>query len=135
MLRDELLQAPNRPLLKAAFAAAVDTVGGDVLSAVLRMIHHRGCVAACGVAGGADLTMTVYPFILRGITLAGIDSAWCPDEDRPALWKKLSGPWKPRTLMDDVHYVTLEGVIPEGHRMLNGLTTGRTVVSIDQTAK
>ncbi len=84
MLRDELLKAPNRPLLKASFAGAIDTVGGQVLSAALRMIHHRGCVAACGVAGGADLAMTVYPFILRGITLAGIDSAWCPDEDRPA---------------------------------------------------
>jgi acrylyl-CoA reductase (NADPH) len=131
MLRDELLKAPNRPLLKAAFVGAVDTVGGEVLSAALRMIHHRGCVAACGVAGGADLAMTVYPFILRGITLAGIDSAWCPDEDRPTLWQKLAGPWKPRHLMDEIHNVTLEDVIPLAHRMLSGLTTGRTVVSID----
>lgn len=131
ILRDELLKAPNRPLLKAAFAGAIDTVGGQVLSAALRMIHHRGCVAACGVTGGADLAMTVYPFILRGITLAGIDSAWCPDEDRQALWQKLSSPWKPRALMDEVQNVRLGEVIPVAHRMLSGLTTGRTVVSID----
>lgn len=130
MLRDELLKVPDRPLLRAAFSGAVDTVGGDVLSATLRMIHHRGCVAACGVAGGADLAMTVYPFILRGITLAGIDSAWCPDRERPALWEKLSGIWKPHALMDGVRNVTLDEVIPVAHRMLEGLTTGRTVVSI-----
>jgi len=129
--RDELLKAPDRPLLKAGFAGAIDTVGGDVLSAALRMIQHRGCVAACGVAGGANLAITVYPFILRGITLAGIDSAWCPDDSRPALWQKLAGEWKPHALTESVLHVTLDQVIPVAHRMLEGLTTGRTVVSIE----
>lgn len=128
--RDEFLKVPNRPLLTASYSAAIDTVGGSMLAAVLRMISHRGCVACCGVAGGADLQMTVYPFILRGITLAGIDSAWCPDEVRKSIWEKLSGSWKPRSLMESVRTLTLSEVGAAAQDMLAGKTHGRTIVDV-----
>ena len=128
--RDEFLNVPNRPLLSASYSGAIDTVGGSMLAAVLRMISHRGCVACCGVAGGAELQTTVYPFILRGITLAGIDSAWCPDEARKIIWEKLSAPWKPRFLMDAVRTVTLCEVGAAAEEMLAGKTHGRTIVDV-----
>ena len=73
--RDEVSDDTNRPLLQARWAAAVDTVGGRPLATILRSLDHRGCVAACGLVAGTDLNLTIYPFILRGVTLAGIDSA------------------------------------------------------------
>ena len=83
----------DRPLLRARWAAAVDTVGGKPLATILRSIQHRGCVAACGLVAGIDIQLTVYPFILRGVTLAGIDSANCPRPERLEMWRKLAGPW------------------------------------------
>ncbi len=130
ILRDDFLNVPNRPLLTASYAGAIDTVGGTTLAAVLRMISHRGCVACCGVTGGAELPTTVYPFILRGITLAGIDSAWCPDDDRRAIWEKLAGTWKPRSLMDNVRTVTLAEAGAVAKDMLAGKTHGRTIVDV-----
>lgn len=128
--RTEFLTAPNRPLLTASYAGAIDTVGGSVLATLLRMISHRGCVACCGVAGGAELATTVYPFILRGITLAGIDSAWCPDESRAAIWQKLAGSWKSRFLMDAVRTVPLSDVSSVAQAMLDGKTHGRTIIDV-----
>ncbi|HQX52820.1 MAG TPA: acryloyl-CoA reductase [Planctomycetaceae bacterium] len=128
--RDEFLNIPNRPLLSANYAGGVDTVGGTVLAAVLRMISHRGGVACCGIAGGAELQTTVYPFILRGISLAGIDSAWCPDDERRAIWEKLAGTWKPRFLMDAVRTVTLSEVGAISKDMLAGKTHGRTIIDV-----
>ena len=68
--REQVVDESSRPLLRGQWAAAVDTVGGKTLATVLRSMAHRGCVAACGLVGGADLSLTVYPFILRGVTLA-----------------------------------------------------------------
>ena len=79
--REAVLDAGSRPLLSRRWAGGVDTVGGNALSSILRATRHAGCVAACGNAAGAELSMTVYPFILRGVTLAGIDAAWCPTPD------------------------------------------------------
>lgn len=126
--REELQHAPSRPLLAATYAGAVDTVGGAMLSQVLKLMQHRGCVTCCGVAGGAEVQTTVYPFILRGVTLAGIDSAWCPDDLRPALWEKLTGPWKPLRLLDMVQTVPLREAGKVAQEMLRGKTRGRTLI-------
>src|SRR3954462_1379999 len=91
--RDDVLDESDRPLLQSRWAAAVDTVGGKPLATILRSTQHRGCVAACGLVAGAGIPTTVYPFILRGVTLAGIDSANCPRRERLEMWKNLSGPW------------------------------------------
>ena len=76
--RSEVQDTSSRPLLAARWAGAVDTVGGNTLATVLRSMGRAGCAAACGLVGGTELNLTVYPFILRGVALVGIDSAECP---------------------------------------------------------
>ena len=80
--REAVVDESSKPLLKPRWAAAIDTIGGKTLETLLRMTKPRGCVAACGLVGGAEFSTTVYPFILRGITLTGIDSAWYPADQR-----------------------------------------------------
>lgn len=126
--RQEFVDASTRPLLAPNWAAGIDTVGGQALSTIIRALKHRGCVAACGVVGGADLPLTVYPFILRGVTLAGIDSAWCPDHRRADIWQRLGGVWKPDGLERLASHVSLDEVLPAVERMLAGKMIGRTIV-------
>jgi putative YhdH/YhfP family quinone oxidoreductase len=128
--RDEMIDDSSRPLLSAHFAGAVDTVGGKMLATLLRSVKHDGCVACCGLVGGAELSTTVYPFILRGVTLAGIDSAWCPRERRLEIWNHLSGDWRLDGLDElatDVSLEELEKLVP---RILEGRLSGRTVVEL-----
>lgn len=127
-LRDEFLNVPDRPLVSATIAGGIDTVGGTMLSTLLRMIRQRGCVACCGMAGGTELATTVYPFILRGVTLAGIDSAWCPDHLRPALWNRLASDWKPRALLSETRTIGLTEIPSHVAAMLAGRTIGRTLI-------
>ncbi len=117
-----------RPLQSTRFAGGIDTVGGWVLASVVKRISHRGCVACCGMAGGTNLDLTVYPFILRGVTLAGIDSAWCPEESRQELWKQLATSWKPKKLDILRHETTLENVSEYVNKLLNGENSGRVLV-------
>ena len=98
MGREAVTDHSTKPLLKPRWAAAIDTVGGVMLSTILRSTNERGCVTACGLVGGMELPLTVYPFILRGVTLAGINSATYPAQRRSDIWKKLAGPWKPKLL-------------------------------------
>lgn len=128
--RVAFLAVPHRPLLSAQWAGGVDTVGGTMLATVLRSVSHRGCVAACGVVGGAELPLTVYPFILRGITLAGIDSAWCPDDLRARIWNRLASDWKPQHLADSQTVITLDQVGSAVEQILKGQIAGRIVVQI-----
>ena len=85
----------KRPLLKAQYAAAIDTVGGNTLAGLLKLVQPHGAVTACGMVGGNELPTTVFPFILRGITLFGIDSAGLPRQPRQELWTRLptNGNW------------------------------------------
>jgi putative YhdH/YhfP family quinone oxidoreductase len=126
--REDVLDDSNRPLLTARWAAAVDTVGGRPLSTVLRSIEHRGCVAACGMVAGAELSVSVYPFILRGVTLAGIDSAKCPRAQRLEMWDKLAGPWRIERLETLAYEVTLDELPDRIPKILQGQIVGRTVV-------
>ena len=128
--RETFLQVPNRPLLSATWAGGVDTVGGTMLATLLRSVSHRGCVAACGLVGGADFSLTVYPFILRGITLAGIDSAWCPEPERAEIWNRLATDWKPKHLAESQAIIPLDQVGPAVEQILKGQLAGRTVVCI-----
>jgi acrylyl-CoA reductase (NADPH) len=127
--REEVNDHAEKPLLPARWAAAVDTVGGNTLATLLRATDHRGCVAACGLVGGDKLPLTVYPFILRGVTLAGIDSAKCPRQPRLEIWKKLADEWNvTEQLQPLVREVTLAGVPGEVERMLAGQNSGRILV-------
>lgn len=128
--RAAFVDASKRPLLPSRWAGAVDTVGGETLATVIRSTSHRGCVAACGVVGGAELPLTVFPFILRGVTLAGIDSAWCPDDRRRVIWELLSTTWKLKDLTSLAEFVDLNDVGAAVERILKGQIAGRTVVRV-----
>lgn len=128
LTRKEVDNTSHKPLLPARWAGAVDTVGGNMLATLLRSMHHRGCVTACGLVAGDQLPLTVYPFILRGVTLAGIDSAKCPREPREHIWQLLAGDWKPDCLQQLIHKITLQEVPAKVRAMLAGETHGRTLV-------
>jgi len=126
--REDASDTSEKPLLPARWVGAVDTVGGNTLATLLRSTAHRGCVAACGLASGYDLPTTVYPFILRGVTLAGIDSAQCPRESRLQIWQRLATEWRLEGLEKITKKITLADVPREAERMLNEKTFGRTLV-------
>jgi acrylyl-CoA reductase (NADPH) len=129
--RSEVQDASTKPLLGTRWAGAVDTVGGVALATILRSTRRAGCVTACGLVGGVDLKLTVHPFILRGVTLAGIDSAECPMPRRIELWNHLAGDWKPPAL-DKLasQTVELDGVSEQVERILKGETMGRVLVKL-----
>ncbi|TWT37191.1 putative acrylyl-CoA reductase AcuI [Posidoniimonas corsicana] len=124
----ELLSGDDRPLLKSRWAGAVDTVGGAPLATLVRSLNHRGCVAACGLTAGEQLPLTVYPFILRGVTLAGIDSAKCPRAPRMEVWRLLSGDWRVDLPDELVSETDLAGLPEQISAMLAGDHFGRTLV-------
>jgi putative YhdH/YhfP family quinone oxidoreductase len=128
--REEMLDESRKPLLSARWAGAVDTVGGNTLATLLRSMRNEGCVASCGLVGGADLSMTVYPFILRGVTLAGIDSAWCPKRRREQMWDRLAGDWKLAVLDTIGTTIRLNQIGDYVEQILAGKTTGRVVVDL-----
>jgi len=126
--RDAVNDDSTRPLLGSQWSSAVDTVGGVPLTTLLRSTQHRGVVSACGLVAGAELPLTVHPFILRGVTLAGIDSAKCPRPDRLAIWEKLSGPWQVNLPDECITEITLSEVPGRVEQMLAGKVVGRTLV-------
>ncbi|GAA5505267.1 YhdH/YhfP family quinone oxidoreductase [Novipirellula caenicola] len=128
--RDEFVDESKRPLLSAAYAGAVDTVGGKMLETLLRTTSYRGCIAACGLTGGHELHTTVYPFLLRGITLCGIDSAMCPMPERQKIWQRLAGPWKLDDLDSLTHVHPMDELASLVETILAGEMVGRAVVEI-----
>jgi acrylyl-CoA reductase (NADPH) len=131
--RSDVQDTSNKPLLAARWAGAVDTVGGNTLATLLRTVRRAGCVTACGLVSGTDLNTSVYPFILRGITLAGIDSAECPMPQRLELWKHLASDWKPEKLDDlATTEVDLSGLPEQVERILRGETMGRVLVKLSE---
>lgn len=128
--REAVADTSDKPLLKPRWSAAVDTVGGTTLGTILRATKPLGCITACGLVGGVEFPATVYPFILRGVTLAGIDSAWYPASRRAPLWQKLAGAWRIRQLNDLVTEVGLQDLEQKFQEILAGRVTGRVVVKI-----
>lgn len=128
--REEFLKDHEKPLLKEAWAGAVDTAGGDLLACAVKSARLGGLVTCCGNTAGGELPLTVFPFILRGISLVGIDSQHCPMERRKAVWEHLAGDWKFDHLDDLYTETDLEGLDPYIDRILKGEITGRTLVRI-----
>jgi acrylyl-CoA reductase (NADPH) len=128
--RSELDEAPTRPLLAERWAGAVDAVGGKALSAMLPQMKYHGAVAACGLAGGAQLDSTVIPFLLRGIKLLGIDSVMCPTDRRRAAWNRLATDMPKAALEAVCEIATLEDLPELGRKILKGETRGRVVIKI-----
>lgn len=129
--REEVSAPSERPLERERWAAGVDPVGGNTLAYMLRTLKYGGAVAASGLTGGSALHTTVMPFILRGVSLLGIDSVYCPMPLRLQLWQRLASDLKPRGLAESIaHEVTLDAVPEIGARILRGEVRGRTVVRI-----
>jgi len=125
------LEMGERPLEKSLWAGAVDTVGGKTLGWLTRTMQYRGVIAACGLAGGTDLNTTVMPFILRGVSLLGIDSVACPMPQRLAIWQRLATDLKPRHLEGGIaRTVALADLPGVFQSFLDGTVTGRIVVRI-----
>ena len=127
--RDELT-APARPLAKERWAGGIDAVGSTTLANVLSMTRYGGAVAACGLAGGMDLPTTVAPFILRGVSLIGIDSVMCPLARREAAWRRLETDLDREKIAAMANEIGLEEVIATGRRIVDGKVRGRIVVKI-----
>ena len=126
--RDGVTAGSERPMMKERWAGCVDVVGGDTLAAAVKSTHYGGAVTCCGLVGSTDLPLNIFPFILRGVSLIGIDSAQCPAGTRRQIWQKLAGEWKPERLLEMVTEVTLEGLEEKIQAMLRGESHGRVVV-------
>ena len=127
--RDETSAESSRPLERERWQGAVDCVGGDTLAYALRTTSYGGCVAASGLTGGAGLSTTVLPFILRAVTLAGIDSVMLPIGPRTEIWNRVATDLRPAQLDGSDHTVVgLEGIGGALERILAGGMVGRTLV-------
>ena len=124
-------EAPEKPLLSEHWAGAVDTVGGAMLAHVLAEVRYGGAVAACGLAGGAGLKTTVMPFILRGVSLLGIDSVMCPPAPRREAWQRLARDLPGAALAAMTEVIPLGEVVEQGEEILAGGVRGRVVVDVN----
>ncbi|PYT14489.1 MAG: oxidoreductase [Acidobacteria bacterium] len=126
------LAAPSKkPLETERWAAAIDSVGGDTLAGLLRSVALAGSVASCGLAGGPTLNTTVFPFILRGVNLLGIDSARVPNARRREIWARVTRDL-PLDLLDSmIRVAPLEEVFALGEQILAGKIRGRTVIDVN----
>lgn len=130
MDRASLTVPSKRPMETERWAGAVDSVGGDTLAAIVRGLVANGSVAACGVAGGATLNTTVYPFILRGVNLLGINSVYVSRSDRLLMWERLTRDL-PLPLLDSMtQEAPIESVFDLGEKIIAGAVRGRTVIKI-----
>ncbi|MEO5658187.1 MAG: MDR family oxidoreductase [Polaromonas sp.] len=123
--------APGKPLGKERWAGAVDVVGSHTLANVCATIKYRGVVTACGLAGGMDFPASVAPFILRGVTLVGIDSVMCPRPDRLVAWERLATDLDISKLSLIANEIGLTEAIPTATRLLDGQIRGRVIVDVN----
>jgi len=128
--REEVTAESSRPLESERWAAAVDCVGGATIPYLLRTLRYGGGIAASGNTGGAAFSTTVFPFILRGVALIGIDSAAVPIDERRALWERLASDLRPRALGERVTEVTLDDLPAALDAILAGQAHGRWVVRV-----
>jgi acrylyl-CoA reductase (NADPH) len=127
--REAVMENANRPMMKERWAGAVDVVGGEMLAAVLKSTRYGGTVTCCGLVGSPDLPINVFPFILRGVSLLGIDSVQYPMVRRPAVWGRLAGEWKV-SLESLVKEVALEDLEEYIKLILKGGLRGRVLVRL-----
>lgn len=132
VLDRSLFSSPGKPLGKERWAGAIDVAGSHVLANVCATTKYRGVVTACGLAAGMDLPTTVAPFILRGITLAGIDSVMCPYADRLVAWQRLGTDLDLGKLGQISEEIGLADAIPLADKLLKGEVRGRVVVDVNR---
>jgi len=128
--REQAAGGAERMLLRERWAGVVDTVGGEILATAIKSTMYGGTVTCCGNASSGNLPLNVYPFILRGVKLLGIDSALCPLEKRKKIWKKLAGEWQISYLAEMSTTIQLDELGKAIDRMLQGGVKGRIVVDL-----
>ena len=128
--RDEATDTSGKPLLKGRWAGVVDSVGGDILATAIRSTQPNGVVTSCGNVASPDLQINVYPFILRGISLVGIDSQSCPMGFRRRTWEKIANEWKLPDLARQTSECTLAQLDREIDRILAGKQKGREIIDL-----
>jgi len=127
--REAIMENADRPMMKERWAGAVDVVGGEMLAAILKSTSYGGTVTCCGLVGSTELPVNVFPFILRGVSLLGIDSVQCPKKLRQEVWDKLAGEWK-IDLEALVKEVALEDLEDSIQAILKGELRGRVLVKL-----
>jgi acrylyl-CoA reductase (NADPH) len=132
ILDRSMFSEPGRPLGRERWAGAVDVVGSHTLANVCATAKYRGVVTACGLAGGMDLPATVAPFILRGVTLVGIDSVMCPREDRLNAWKRLATDLDVSKLEMITTEISLSETLDVASKLMQGEVRGRVVVDVNR---
>ncbi|WP_372757342.1 YhdH/YhfP family quinone oxidoreductase [Mariniflexile sp.] len=130
LMRSEIENFDKKPLLAPLFAGAIDTVGGVILENIIKSTSPIGVVTCCGNVASPKLDLTVFPFILRGITLIGIDSQNYPMQQRAKVWELLSDEWKPKQIETTCNEIGLEGIQAKLDLMLQGKLKGRTVLKL-----
>lgn len=128
--RADFQQADQRPVLSAQFAGGIDTVGGPILEKILKSLNPLGAVTTCGSVSSIQLNMTVFPFILRGISLIGISAQNYPMSLRTVLWNKMANEYKPEHLLQLYNEISLEEVPSHIDLILQGKLKGRTIIKL-----
>ena len=129
--RKDFEQENTRPMLKGSFAGGIDTVGGNILDNIIKSLQPLGVVTCCGNVASAKINLTVFPFILRGVSLVGIDSQNYPMAYREVIWNKLAKDWKPDNLMDVYTEISFAELSDHIDLMLDGKLKGRTVLDLE----
>ena len=129
--RKDFEQENTRPMMKGCFAGGIDTVGGSILDNIIKSTQPMGMVTCCGNVASAKLNLTIFPFILRGVSLIGIDSQNYPMAYREIVWNKLAKDWKPDNLMEVYTEISLAELSDNIDLMLDGKLKGRTVLDLE----
>jgi putative YhdH/YhfP family quinone oxidoreductase len=128
--RIDFQEVDKRPILPALYAGAIDTVGGPILENILKTLQPLGAVTTCGSVSSTQLNMTVFPFILRGISLIGVSAQNYPMHLRQNLWFKLANEWKPENLLELYTEISMKEVKRTLELILQGKLKGRTIVNM-----
>ena len=127
---EDFMQNSNKPLLGTNYNAVIDTVGGDILAQALKQLKYDGVATCCGLTASYELNTNVYPFILRGVRLIGIDSVECKLEKKQSAWEKLAGYWAISCIENIIKEISLDEIKEAYTELLEGKASGRYVVKI-----
>jgi acrylyl-CoA reductase (NADPH) len=130
ILRDTFNEESKKPMMTEQYAGVVDTVGGEILANALKYIKYDGVATCCGLTSSHELNTNVFPFILRGVRLIGIDSVECKLEKKQAAWEKIASKWKIHTLDSITNEISLHEIKDAYELLLSGKAVGRYVVKI-----
>ncbi|MGO3751614.1 MAG: YhdH/YhfP family quinone oxidoreductase [Peptoniphilaceae bacterium] len=131
ILRNEVDDDSGKLILKEKWAGVIDTVGGNILATAIKSTKYKGSVTCCGNVASHELNINVYPFILRGVSLLGVDSVECSIEEKENIWKKLSEVWKPFEIDKNIEEVGLDDLSDKIDQMLEGKLKNRIVLNLE----